>query len=110
MAGTAPPVMLTICRLLSGPSANREKGIETETPCCSMKFELSNKKKTSRKATFTSATRTTHAKFKFAVRLSFMTGQTFAVNYSAYATSDRRFGAGRFLGLLKTDNATDWPA
>src|SRR5437763_9141703 len=110
MAGTAPPVMLTIWRPLSGPRAKREKGMETETPCCSIKFELSKRKKMSRKAMFTSATSTTQPKFKFAVRLSFMTAQHSQFSDSADPGSDRRFRARRFLGLLKTDDAADRPA
>src|ERR1051325_8839347 len=72
MAGTAPPVMLMICRLVCGPSVKREKGIETEMPCCRMKFELSNRKKTSRKATSINPINTSHPKLKCTVRLSFI--------------------------------------
>src|SRR6266571_4106840 len=72
MAGTAPPVMLMICRLAWGPSVKREKGIEIEMPCCRIKFELNNRKKTSRNARSTSDTSTSQPKLKFIVRLSFM--------------------------------------
>src|SRR6266436_6205461 len=72
MAGTAPPVMLMICRLAWGPSVKREKGIEIEMPCCRIKFELNNRKKTSRNARSTNDTSTSQPKLKFIVRLSFM--------------------------------------
>src|SRR5215470_3259923 len=83
MAGTAPPVMLTICWLICGPSVKRENGIETEIPGCKMKFELSNKNKIIRKATSTSASRTSQAKLYSFVRLSFMRGCGFVdgLNY-----------------------------
>src|SRR5436190_17818499 len=72
MAGAAPGVMLMICWLVCGPSVKRENGIEIEMPCCKMKFELSKRKKTSRNATSTSATKIIHPKLKFIVRRSFM--------------------------------------
>ena len=62
MAGTAPPLTLMIWWVVCGPSVKRENGIEIEMPCCKMKFELSKRKKTSRKVMSTSATRTTHPK------------------------------------------------
>src|SRR6266446_5166725 len=72
MAGVAPPVMLMICWLVCGPSVKREKGIETEIPGCKIKFELSRRKKIRRKATSTSAKRTSQPKLYSFVRPSFM--------------------------------------
>src|SRR5438128_12590130 len=72
MAGVAPPVMLMICWLVCGPSVKRENGIETEIPVCKIKFELSNRKKTSRKTTSIIAKSTSQPKLYSFVRLSFM--------------------------------------
>src|SRR2546430_16383413 len=66
-AGNADDLLL-VC----GPSVKRENGIETEIPGCKIKFELSNRKKTRRKTTSTSANRTSQPKLYSFVRLSFM--------------------------------------
>src|ERR1700720_2376417 len=64
--------MLMICWLVCGPSAKRENGSETEMPGCKIKFELSRKKKSSRKTTSTSERTINHPKLYSVVRLSFI--------------------------------------
>jgi hypothetical protein len=51
-----------ICWLLCGPSEKREKGIEIEMPCWRIKFELSKRKKASRKARSISPISKSHPK------------------------------------------------
>src|ERR1051325_5349129 len=71
MAGIAPPVILMICWLLCGPRVKRENGIEIEMPCCRMKFELSNRKKASRKARSPTPLAKATRRYNLVVRLSF---------------------------------------
>src|SRR5437773_5056591 len=99
--------MLMIWRLACGPSVKRENGIEIEMPCCRMKFELSIRKKTSKKATSTSATRTTQPKLKFIVRRSFMRSCRFVDYRIAGLGFKLRLRPRRLSWLLKADNASD---
>src|SRR6266699_1642954 len=110
MAGAAPPVMLMICWLICGPSVKSENGIETEMPGCKIKFELSNRKKTSRKTTSTSPRKTSHPKLYSFVRLSFMrVPQPFVDRPSCRSRIDTRLGSGCLLRLLEADDTADRP-
>src|SRR6266496_5184591 len=108
MAGTVPPVMLMICWLVCGPSVKRENGIETEMPCCKIKFELSRRKKTRRKVTSTTARKTSQPKLYSFVRLSFMkrcSADRFHPNRRLRINSC--LGFGYLPGRLEADAATD---
>src|SRR5438093_13497772 len=94
-------------RLHSGPSVKRENDIKIEMPSYSMKFELSIRKKTSKNATSTNATRTTQPKLKFIVRRSFMRRCRFVDYRIAGLGFKLRLRPRRLSWLLKADNATD---
>src|SRR5438046_7490269 len=92
--------MLIICWLVCGPSVKRENGIETEMPGCKIKFELSNRKKIRRKATSTSAKRTSQPKLYSFVRPSFMRG------CSICRSTECRSRIGTCLGLGRSEEHT----
>src|ERR1700682_3980852 len=97
--------MLMICWLVCGPSAKRENGSETEMPGCKIKFELSRKKKSSRKTTSTSESTINHPKLYSFVRLSFICTQGW-LSISVIA-SRFTFGGNLAGRLLETDDAAE---
>src|SRR5213592_4597569 len=111
MPGVAPPVMLIICWLVCGPSVKRENGIETEIPGCKIRFELSNRKKTSRKATSISPKSTSQPKLYSFVRLSFMRrGSACRSTRIAGLRINPCLGLDCLFWWLEADDAADRPA
>src|SRR5438046_9367788 len=76
-------------------------------PGCKIKFELSNRKKIRRKATSTSAKRTSQPKLYSFVRPSFMRGCSICRSTECRSRIGTCLGLGRLLRSLETDDTAD---